>query len=38
MYAGLVVESGPIETVMASPRHPYTRALLDADYRVTPRR
>ena len=31
MYAGLVVESGPIETVMASPRHPYTRALLDAD-------
>jgi oligopeptide/dipeptide ABC transporter ATP-binding protein len=31
MYAGIVVESGPIETVMASPRHPYTRALLDAD-------
>jgi oligopeptide/dipeptide ABC transporter ATP-binding protein len=31
MYAGLVVEAGPIETVMATPRHPYTRALLDAD-------
>ena len=31
MYAGIVVESGPIETVMATPRHPYTRALLDAD-------
>jgi len=31
MYAGLVVEAGPIATVMANPRHPYTRALLDAD-------
>ena len=31
MYAGIVVEAGPIETVMSSPRHPYTRALLDAD-------
>jgi oligopeptide/dipeptide ABC transporter ATP-binding protein len=31
MYAGIVVEAGPINTVMASPRHPYTRALLDAD-------
>ncbi len=31
MYAGIVVEAGPIETVMAAPRHPYTRALLDAD-------
>jgi oligopeptide/dipeptide ABC transporter ATP-binding protein len=31
MYGGLVVETGPIEAVMAYPRHPYTRALLDAD-------
>lgn len=31
MYGGLVVEAGPIEEVMARPRHPYTRALLDAD-------
>ncbi len=31
MYAGLVVETGPIGEVMARPRHPYTRALLDAD-------
>jgi oligopeptide/dipeptide ABC transporter ATP-binding protein len=31
MYAGIVVESGPIAVVMAKPRHPYTRALLDAD-------
>ena len=31
MYAGIVVEAGPINTVMSNPRHPYTRALLDAD-------
>lgn len=31
MYAGLVVETGPIAHVMAEPLHPYTRALLDAD-------
>ncbi|MGE0215275.1 ABC transporter ATP-binding protein [Mycolicibacterium sp.] len=30
MYAGEVVESGPIDQVMHGPRHPYTRALLDA--------
>src|SRR5215472_5084391 len=29
-YAGRVVESGPREAVLQFPRHPYTRALLDA--------
>ncbi|QRM56171.1 ABC transporter ATP-binding protein [Sinorhizobium sp. BG8] len=28
MYAGTVVESGPVEEVLHRPRHPYTRALL----------
>jgi oligopeptide/dipeptide ABC transporter ATP-binding protein len=31
MYGGLVVETGPIATVLSHARHPYTRALLDAD-------
>ena len=30
MYAGQVVESGPIEAVFSTPQHPYTAALLDA--------
>jgi oligopeptide/dipeptide ABC transporter ATP-binding protein len=30
MYAGRVVEAGPSHTVFADPRHPYTRALLEA--------
>lgn len=30
MYAGAIVESGPVEQVLVSPRHPYTRGLLDA--------
>jgi oligopeptide transport system ATP-binding protein len=29
-YAGRVVESGPREDLLGHPRHPYTRALLDA--------
>jgi peptide/nickel transport system ATP-binding protein len=30
MYAGRVVERGPVEAVVRQPRHPYTRALIDA--------
>jgi oligopeptide/dipeptide ABC transporter ATP-binding protein len=30
MYAGLVVETAPTERLFAQPRHPYTRALLEA--------
>ena len=30
MYAGSVVEDGPTAEVMANPRHPYTRGLLNA--------
>ena len=30
MYAGKVVESGPIETLFHDPRHPYTRMLFQA--------
>lgn len=30
MYAGNIVESGPTKKVLASPRHPYTKALLNA--------
>lgn len=35
MYAGRVVEEGPTEQVLASPRHPYTRGLLTAMPRIT---
>ena len=30
LYAGRVVESGPAGQVLAAPRHPYTRSLLDS--------
>jgi oligopeptide transport system ATP-binding protein len=29
-YAGRIVESGPTQELLTTPRHPYTRALLDA--------
>ncbi len=31
MYAGEVVEAGPVDAIFHDPRHPYTRALLDCD-------
>lgn len=30
MYAGSVVEAGPVETVLSAPRHPYTAGLVSA--------
>ena len=30
MYAGRIVESGPVTEVLADPRHPYTKGLLSA--------
>ena len=36
MYLGAVVEIGPGDEVLTGPRHPYTRALLDAVPRVAP--
>lgn len=30
MYAGMIVESGPVREVIGSPRHPYTQGLLAA--------
>jgi oligopeptide/dipeptide ABC transporter ATP-binding protein len=30
MYAGQVVESGPVEDIFLRPRHPYTQGLLDS--------
>jgi oligopeptide/dipeptide ABC transporter ATP-binding protein len=31
MYGGTVVETGPVGEVLARPRHPYTRALLECE-------
>jgi peptide/nickel transport system ATP-binding protein/oligopeptide transport system ATP-binding protein len=30
MYAGEIVEQGPVEAIFANPQHPYTRALFSA--------
>ena len=37
MYLGRAVEQGPKARIFESPRHPYTRALLDATPTVAPR-
>ncbi len=38
MFFGVVVEAGPVEGVIANPRHPYTFLLLDAIPEPDPRR
>jgi oligopeptide/dipeptide ABC transporter ATP-binding protein len=37
MYRGRIVEQAPTGDLFADPRHPYTRALLDAIPAVNPR-
>ena len=36
IYRGHMVEQGPAEQVISSPRHPYTKALIDATPQVRP--
>ncbi|MDH7514911.1 MAG: ABC transporter ATP-binding protein [Bacteroidota bacterium] len=38
MYLGRIVEHGPVESVVASPIHPYTRALIRSVLPIDPRR
>jgi len=38
MYLGRIVEAGPVAEVFRSPRHPYTRALLDSIPSIDPAR
>ncbi len=38
MYAGQIIETGPVRRIYRSPAHPYTRALLDAIPRLGVRR
>ncbi len=35
MYAGRLVEFGPVDDILASPRHPYTRLLIESLPRLT---
>ena len=36
VYAGRIVESGPVDAVLDAPRHPYTRGLLESMPAQTP--